>query len=173
MMISRTVAKTSIFNPDGFFGIHRGSYDPLPKVLYIKTAVSPAAFLSYSHIDDADQRLTEFSRRFELEISAQTGEEFEIFQDRTSIRWGQQWRTRIEQAIDASTLLIAILSPSFFKSRECRTEVERFFAREKHLGRNDLILSLYFIDYRDFDDASERTDDGLMSQLASSVVSSK
>jgi hypothetical protein len=23
MMISRTVAKTSIFNPDGFFGIHK------------------------------------------------------------------------------------------------------------------------------------------------------
>ena len=108
----------------------------------------PAAFLSYSHFDDAndEQYITKFRELLEREVRAQTGRDFVIFQDRRDIRWGQQWRQRIEQTLDSATFLIPILSPSFFASAECRREVERFLEREKTLDRNDLILPVYYID---------------------------
>lgn len=70
----------------------------------------------------------------------QIGQEFAIFQDRNDIAWGQNWQARIDQTLDAVTLLIPILTPSFFASPACRQEVTRFVERERTLDRNDLIL---------------------------------
>ena len=106
----------------------------------------PAAFLSYSHFDDEHdgQYITQFRKSLEGEVHALTGHNFVIFQDRRDIDWGQQWRQRIEQTIDSATFLITILSPKFFTSPECCREVKRFLEREQALGRNDLILPVYY-----------------------------
>lgn len=61
----------------------------------------------------------------------QTGEDFMIFQDRKDILWGERRRSRISQSIDATTLLIAVITPAFFKSDVCREELEQFLLREK------------------------------------------
>ena len=68
----------------------------------------PAAFMSYVRSDDAhdDGQLTQFRERLEAEVRAQTGKEFAIFQDRNDIGWGQNWQRRIDQALDAVTLLV-------------------------------------------------------------------
>jgi TIR domain len=87
-------------------------------------ALRPIAFLSYSH------------------VAACLGCEFPIFQDRSDIRWGQQWRQRIDESLDSVTFFIPILSPSFFASTECRYELGRFLDREQRLGRSDLILAI-------------------------------
>lgn len=79
----------------------------------------PTAFLSYSHLDDEHHQryITKFRKLLEGEVRVQTGRrDFTIFQDRGDIRWGQQWRQRIEQTLDSATFLIAILSPSFWLS---------------------------------------------------------
>jgi len=111
--------------------------------------LKPAAFLSYVRFDDEheDGRLSEFRKRLSGEVRMQTGEEFPIFQDRNDISWGQNWQKRIDESIDHSTFLICILTPGFFKSVACRKEVERFMQREKHLGRGDLILPVYYVEY--------------------------
>lgn len=108
---------------------------------------NPIGFLSYVRSDDEhdDGRLTEFRRRLSGEVVAQTGERFDIFQDRTHIAWGQSWEERIHDCIDAGTFLICIITPGFFKSEMCRREIERFAQREKELGRRDLILPVYYI----------------------------
>lgn len=107
----------------------------------------PAAFFSYVRADDEHERgyLTELRRALAAEASAQTGEEFLIFQDREDILWGQRWRRRIEESIDSSTVLVAVLTPRFFKSESCKDEWDRFREREEKLGRDDLILPIYFI----------------------------
>jgi F-box protein 11 len=106
------------------------------------------AFLSYVRFEDQhnDGRLSEFRERLSTEVRAQTGDEFPIFQDRNDIKWGQNWQERIEESVDRVTFLIPIITPSFFNSPPCRSELERFLEREKQLKRNDLILPVYYID---------------------------
>lgn len=128
----------------------------------------PIAFMSYVHFDDKHEngRLSEFRERLSGEVQIQSGEEFPIFQDRNDILWGQNWQERIEESLDAATFLIPILTPSFLKSAFCRKEVERFLEREKQLGRQDLILPVYYVSCPLLDDPAKRAKDPLAEILA-------
>jgi parallel beta-helix repeat protein len=90
----------------------------------------PAAFMSYVRFNDQhdDGQLSQFRERLCAEVRVQTGQEFAIFQDRNDIAWGQNWRQRIDEALDAVTLLLVIITPSLFYSPPCRAEVTRFLA---------------------------------------------
>jgi hypothetical protein len=129
----------------------------------------PAAFMSYVRFNDQqdDGQLTQFRERLSAEVRAQTGYEFPIFQDRSDIAWGQAWQQRIEQALDGVTLLVVIITPSFFRSAACRAEVERFLARERELGRQDLILPVYYVSTPELDDPVRRDADELARVVAS------
>jgi len=131
--------------------------------------LQPIAFLSYVRFDDKhdEGRITKFRERLSQEVRMQTGEEFPIFQDRNDIRWGQNWKERIEESVDGSTFLIAILTPSFFRSKYCREETERFLEREKRLNRNDLILPVYYVDCPLLNDEAKRATDRLAQILSS------
>jgi parallel beta-helix repeat protein len=124
--------------------------------------------MSYVHFVDQHEsgRLTDFCKRLSGEVQLQTGLEFPIFQDRKDIAWGQQWRERINESLDAVTFLIPILTASFFKSEPCRTELKRFLDREKQLNRNDLILPVYYVDSVALNEATKRDADPLAKVIA-------
>jgi parallel beta-helix repeat protein len=107
----------------------------------------PAGFLSYVHDDDKHEngRITQLREHLSGEVRAQTGEKFEIFQDKPGIAWGQQWKRRVDDCLNEVTFLIPIITPGFLKSTQCRRELERFLEREQHLGRDDIILPIYYI----------------------------
>jgi hypothetical protein len=42
--------------------------------------------------------------------------------------------------------LIAVITPSYFNSNYCRKEAETFFNRESQLGRDDLIIPIYYVE---------------------------
>lgn len=96
--------------------------------------------------------MSRFVDELRREISQQLGQDFPIFRDREHLEWGQNWRRRIDESLDSVTFLIAILSPSFFRSEECRRELDRFRERERQLGRDDLILSVVWIKPDEFAD---------------------
>ena len=129
----------------------------------------PAAFMSYVRFNDQhdDGQLSQFRERLGAEVRAQTGQEFAIFQDRNDIAWGQNWQQRIDEALDAVTLLLVIITPSLFRSPPCRAEVTRFLDRERALGRADLILPVYYIGAREMDDPGLREADAMAKVLAS------
>jgi len=129
----------------------------------------PAAFMSYVRFNDQhdDGQLSQFRDRLAAEVRAQTGQEFAIFQDRNDIAWGQNWQQRIDEALDAVTLLLVIITPSLFRSPPCRAEVTRFLDRERELGRADLILPVYYISAREMDDPGLREADEIAQVLAS------
>ena len=129
----------------------------------------PAAFMSYVRFNDQhdDGQLVQFRERLAAEVRAQTGEEFAIFQDRNDIAWGQNWQQRIDEALDAVTLLLVIITPSLFRSPPCRAEFQRFLDRERALGRADLILPVYYISAREMDDPGLRESDEMAAVLAS------
>ena len=131
-------------------------------------AGQPASFMSYARFDDQhdDGQLTAFRERLAAEIRVQTGEEFRIFQDRTDIAWGQNWQHRIDQALDTVTLLLVIITPGFFRSPHCRAETEQFLDRERRIGRDDLILPVYYVSTPEIDDPARRDADPLAATLA-------
>jgi F-box protein 11 len=96
----------------------------------------------------------------------QTGEEFSIFQDRTDIPWGQNWRRCIDGTLDTSAFLIPIITPGFFKSGPCRDEFMQFRDRERQLGREDLIFPIYYVGCPLLDDEVKREAD----EIARTVV---
>jgi hypothetical protein len=130
-------------------------------------ADGPAAFMSYVRLDDAhdDGQLTTFRERLSAEIRMQTGEHFPIFQDRNDISWGQNWQRRINEALAEVTLLLVIVTPGLFKSPACRDEVAQFREHERKLGRDDLILPVYYVATPQLDDPALREADDLASLL--------
>jgi hypothetical protein len=129
-----------------------------------------AAFMSYAHNDDKHDfhQLSLFRDRFSGEVQVQTAvKSFDIFHDRTSIAWGQNWKQRIDEALDGTTFLLVFLTPNFFASKECRRELRKFIEREKQLGRKDLILPVYYISAKQVDTPELYKKDKLISTLAS------
>ena len=124
-----------------------------------------SGFLSYVREDDVGDggRITKLRRRLAAEIRMQTGEAFSIFQDRDDIFVGEQWRSRIENSIDETSLLVAIITPSFLKRENCRAEIRLFVDREERLGRDDLIIPILYIGTPGLDN----TADEMASLLAS------
>jgi parallel beta-helix repeat protein len=118
--------------------------------------------MSYARFNDVhdDGQLSAFRERLAAEVRAQTGREFVIFQDR-DIAWGENWQRRIDEALDVVTLLLAVITPGFFASRACREELARFLERERQLGREDLILPVYYISARELDDPAVWASDEL------------
>lgn len=73
-----------------------------------------------------------------------TGSTVSIFMDRLSIGWGQQWRSVIERGINETTFMIPIVTPSYFNSEACRSELLDFNALCKRRGLTDLVLPIVF-----------------------------
>jgi len=130
-------------------------------------SLTPAAFLSYTHFDDEHHngKISQIRTRIAGEVHAQTGQPFDIFQDRDDISWGQQWQSRIDDSLDAVTFLIPVVTPSFFESEPCRKEFERFMSRERALERNDLILPIYYIDSETLETKDRRQSDSVATEL--------
>lgn len=129
---------------------------------------SLAAFLSYVHSDDEHDMgaITRLRDMLQGEVRMQLGEAFDIFVDRDDIAWGQDWKRRIDDSLDAVTLLIPVLTPSFFRGAECRRETERFLERERELRRDDLVLPFYYVSTAELDEPARRDGDPLASALA-------
>ena len=103
-------------------------------------------FLSYSHLDDeADGgRIRRLAQKIQAEYRVLTGDQLEIFVDRSDLRWGQKWRERIDGALQSTTFFIPVLSPSFFASDECRKEFLNFFNTTRSLGVPRYLLAIRY-----------------------------
>jgi cobaltochelatase CobT len=128
---------------------------------------SAIGFLSYVRADDEHDGgyLTEFRERLSGEVFAQTGERFDIFQDRNDIAWGQNWSERIRDCIESVNFLICIITPRFFRSEACCAEFDRFVRLEQAIGRTDLILPVYYIDSPVLNDEAKRNADPVARQI--------
>ena len=106
-----------------------------------------AGFLSYTHDDDTHDngRITRLRERLQLSIRVSSGvRDFTIFQDKSGIGWGKDWDRVIGESLDAVVLLFPIISPLWLSSPNCRDELQKFRLRQNKLGRDDLILPIYY-----------------------------
>jgi hypothetical protein len=115
------------------------------------------AFWSYTHEDDERLRgyVTRLSERIVDEYAVSSGDELEIFLDRKSLQWGEVWRSKIDGALGNAPLFIAVVTPKFVKSQECRKELLSFVAESKSGGFSRLLLPILLIDVPGMKEDSE------------------
>lgn len=80
------------------------------------------------------------------EFGVLTGHDLDLFFDSASLKWGDDWESRIRQALEETTFFIPIITPRYFASKECRRELLTFAREAKEIDRLSLILPLYFVD---------------------------
>lgn len=128
----------------------------------------PRAFISYTRFDNQNngEQLTTFREELRNKVQARIGVSFPIFPDSADIEWGPQVEERINAALQIITFLIPIITPNFFTSTYCRHVLLMFLQHETKLGRNDLILPVYYIESPMLEDPNKRSDDELAQILA-------
>jgi hypothetical protein len=88
-------------------------------------------YLSYARSDDKDGAITRLAAMMSRMFTQQTGEQLRMFFDTQHIESSQIWKARIDGALKASTVLIAVATPAYFSSKWCRYEWDHFVARER------------------------------------------
>jgi TIR domain len=117
--------------------------------------LKPTGFWSYTSSDDAASkgRLSKLRGLLadELQLKIGRAPKVNIFQDVVAIPHGSKWLNEIDNALNNSSFLIAIVTPAFLQSEWCCQEVLRFGDREAKLGRDDLIFPLHYISVDDLE----------------------
>lgn len=73
-----------------------------------------------------------------------------IFFDQECIDWGERWKDKLQEALHCSKVLLAVCSPSYFRSPWCRFEWETFASREQVIGAKRLRIPITHNDGRHF-----------------------
>jgi hypothetical protein len=107
-------------------------------------------FFSYSREDDEAFRGTLSALRdaIQRELGAQLGRSkraFRLWQDQEAISPGRLWESEIKAAVEQSVFFIPIVTPRAVNSEYCHFEFEAFLARERALGRSDLVFPILYI----------------------------
>jgi TIR domain/WD domain, G-beta repeat len=107
-------------------------------------------FFSYSREDDEAFKGTLSALRdgIQRELSAQLGRSkrtFRLWQDQEAIAPGRLWESEIKTAVEQAVFFIPIVTPRAVNSNYCHFEFEAFLARERALGRTDLVFPILYI----------------------------
>jgi hypothetical protein len=118
-------------------------------------------FCSYARSDNDDRWVEHFANRLAGTYRRLTGLAPDVFLDRESLITADIWQAKIRLALDASQVLIAVVSPSFVRSEWCRREWDAFAVREVEFRRRELLaeeqglifpILLYPLDRGQFDE---------------------
>jgi TIR domain len=128
-------------------------------------------FFSYSREDDEAFRgsLSALRDAIQRVLSAQPGRsrrDFPLWQDQEAIAPGQMWESRIAEAVEEAVFFIPIVTPRAIASKHCKFEFKSFLARERALGRNDLVFPIHYIRVPGLMDEAEWSDDPVLSIVA-------
>jgi hypothetical protein len=108
----------------------------------------PKIYLSYAAFDgnhqDDGERLKHLRERLHTELQACTGRKVPIFQPHEDVQWGQIRQQHIFATLKQVYVFIPIITPNYFTDTDCIEELTCFLEREQELGRNDLVLPIYY-----------------------------
>jgi peptidoglycan/xylan/chitin deacetylase (PgdA/CDA1 family) len=129
-------------------------------------------FFSYSREDDEGSggKLSKLRERIQEELRAQLGRtsrDFRLWQDKAAITHGELWEETIKKSISESVFFVPIITPTAVRSDYCKIEFEAFLAREKELGRSNLIFPILYISVPALEDQRLWSRDQLLSIIGS------
>jgi ABC-type branched-subunit amino acid transport system permease subunit len=128
-------------------------------------------FFSYAREDDIGSHgaLSALRERIQHELRAQLGRtfrNFRLWQDKEAIAPGELWEREIKSAIEQAVFFIPIITPTVVKSPFCKSELDSFLARERALGRSDLVFPMLYLSVPALEDEAERGNDPVISLIA-------
>jgi hypothetical protein len=128
-------------------------------------------FFSYSREDDQSYkgRLSALREGIQDELSAQLGRSkttFRLWQDREAIAPGRLWESEIKTAVEQSVFFIPIVTPRAVNSNYCKFEFEAFLARERALGRTDLVFPILYVPVPALQNETQWRDHPVLSAIA-------
>lgn len=117
----------------------------------------PSVFLSYVHDDDVyhDGMLTAFARAVK-EACDYKGVPIEFRLDKDALHWGDDWSERLQQEVERTTFLLAMVTNRYVASPACRKEFIQFRTKTQAAGYNGLLTLL--VDAPNWDRMDLRTD---------------
>ncbi len=81
-------------------------------------------FWSYAKRDDPKpHNVTKLKEIFETVLGQCIGNDVELFQDTSGLKWGDDWRKKLEKEVQSSKAFVCVLSPSYFNSKMCIQEL--------------------------------------------------
>ena len=83
-------------------------------------------FVSYAHNDDRDW-IEAFQKSLRQELAERLGQQAILWQDVKRLRFAQDWKSGIEDAVTGAAAFLAIVSPSYQTSKWCARERKLFF----------------------------------------------
>ena len=103
----------------------------------------PSVFLSYVHADDAyhDGMLTAFAHAVK-EVCDYKGVPIELILDKDTLHWGDDWNERLQQEVERTTFLLAMVTNRYVASQACREEFIQFRTKTQAAGYNGLLTLL-------------------------------
>src|SRR4051812_13855319 len=98
--------------------------------------LNATGFWSYVHADDQAEggRILALAHHLQEEYALLTGDKLRLFLDRDDLRWGDEWREKLDHALAGVTFFIPIVTPRYFASQECRAELLAFESRARNVG---------------------------------------
>ena len=117
----------------------------------------PSVFLSYVHADDDyhDGMLVEFAHAVK-EACDYKGVPIELILDKDTLHWGDDWDERLQQEVERTTFLLAMVTNRYVTSQACRKEFIQFRTKTQAAGYNGLLTLL--VDAPNWDRMDLRTD---------------
>jgi TIR domain len=103
-------------------------------------------FWSYVHADDDAEggRIVQLAEDLVTQFEMLTGEDIDLFLDRDSLEWGDVWRAKVDGSLASVAFFIPVVTPRYFKSAECRRELNFFARRAEQLGIKDLVMPILY-----------------------------
>ncbi len=120
--------------------------------------MSLQGFWSYVHQDDDAElgRIVRLSQDVVAQFEMITGDTLELFLDKDALGWGEIWKDKIEASLASGAFFIPVLTPRYFRSAECRRELQ-FFVRAR-ANQKGLLLPLLYVAVPSIDEENP-TDD--------------
>jgi hypothetical protein len=114
----------------------------------ISGMTATGGFWSYVHADDLAEkgRIKQLADDVAQQYTLITGEKIDIFLDRNALSWGDNWREKIDSRLASILFFVAVITPGFLLSSECRRELQEFVRGAESLGIRELVLPLVYVD---------------------------
>jgi len=117
-------------------------------------------FWSYVHADDDAEagRIAQLARDVAAQFEMLTGESINLFLDRDQLVWGDDWKPKIDASLSSIAFFVPIVTPRYFKSKECRRELNFFARQAERLGVEELVLPVLWVDFAGLHEESPADD---------------
>jgi hypothetical protein len=117
-------------------------------------------FWSYVRADDTAEagRISRLANDLVSQYELLTGETINLFLDKASLEWGDNWRHKIDEGLGSVAFFVAVLTPRYFMSNECRREMQSFSRQATELGIKELVLPVLYVDVPSINDDDSKDD---------------